>query len=117
MKLILSRKGFDSANGGIVSPIMADGAMLSFPILSKDDTTFDSLCYGGLCYSELLRDLNYRGGAQCHIDPDLSQERRVERIDGWVPAFGQINAAATYLKNIGVNGRGTFFCSSAIFVS
>lgn len=102
MKLILSRKGFDSANGGIVSPIMADGAMLSFPIPSKDDTTFDSLCYGGLRYSELLRDLNYRGGAQCHIDPDLSQERRVERIDGWVPAFGQINAAATYLKNIGV---------------
>ena len=102
MKIILSRKGFDSANGGIVSPIMADGAMLPFPIPSKDDTTFDSLCYGGLRYSELLRDLNYRGGAQCHIDPDLSQERRVERIDGWVPAFGQINAAATYLKNIGV---------------
>lgn len=60
---MLSRKGFDSANGGIVSPIMADGAMLSFPIPSKDDTTFDSLCYGGLRYSELLRDLNYRGGA------------------------------------------------------
>jgi hypothetical protein len=32
MKVILSRKGFDSANGGIVSPIFEDGAMISMPI-------------------------------------------------------------------------------------
>ena len=31
MKIILSRKGFDSANGGIVSPIFEDGTMVSFP--------------------------------------------------------------------------------------
>ena len=30
MKVILSRKGFDSANGGIASPIFEDGTMLSF---------------------------------------------------------------------------------------
>lgn len=36
MKVILSRKGFDSANGGIVSPVFPDGRMLSFPIPSKD---------------------------------------------------------------------------------
>ena len=30
MKIILSRKGFDSANGGIVSPIMEDGTVLLF---------------------------------------------------------------------------------------
>ena len=36
MKVILSRKGFDSANGGIASPIFEDGTMLSFPIPSKD---------------------------------------------------------------------------------
>ena len=36
MKVILSRKGFDSANGGILSPIFEDGTMLSFPIPSKD---------------------------------------------------------------------------------
>lgn len=27
MKIILSRKGFDSANGGIVSPIFEDGTI------------------------------------------------------------------------------------------
>ena len=44
MKIILSRKGFDSANGGIVSPISEDGAMISFPIPSNDVDTYDSLC-------------------------------------------------------------------------
>ena len=32
MKFILSRKGFDSSNGGIASPILPDGTMLSLPI-------------------------------------------------------------------------------------
>ena len=43
MKIILSRKGFDSANGGIVSPIFEDGTMVSFPIPSDDEDTYDSL--------------------------------------------------------------------------
>ena len=34
MKIILSRKGFDSANGGIVSPIFEDGTMVSFPVFA-----------------------------------------------------------------------------------
>lgn len=36
MKVVLSRKGFDSSNGGIVSPIFEDGTMISFPIPSDD---------------------------------------------------------------------------------
>jgi Nucleotide modification associated domain 3 len=32
MKLILSRKGFDSSHGGGPSPIRPDGRLLSFPI-------------------------------------------------------------------------------------
>ena len=47
MKIILSRKGFDSANGGIVSPIFEDGTMISFPIPSGDTDTYDSLYYNG----------------------------------------------------------------------
>lgn len=52
MKIILSRKGFDSANGGIVSPIFEDGTMVSFPIPSDDEDTY-----------RYLRDRNdfYRG--------------------------------------------------------
>ena len=32
MKLIFSRKGFDSSAGGIPSPILPDGRMISLPI-------------------------------------------------------------------------------------
>ena len=102
MKIILSRKGFDSANGGIVSPIFEDGTMVSFPIPSDDADTYDSLYYNGIQYSQILRDLRYKGGDHCHLDPDLDLGRRGKSIDGWFPAFGQRNAAAAYLKNIGV---------------
>jgi hypothetical protein len=32
MKVILSRKGFDSASGGMPSPILPDGTLISLPI-------------------------------------------------------------------------------------
>ena len=102
MKVILSRKGFDSANGGIVSPIFEDGTMISFPIPSGDVDTYDSLEYNGMTYSRILSDLKYKGGNNCHVDPDLDDTRRIEKIPNWVPAFGQINSSAAYLKNIGI---------------
>lgn len=102
MKVILSRKGFDSANGGIVSPILEDGTMISFPIPSNDSSSFNDLQYKGISYSKILSDLRYKGGAFCHIDPDLDQERMVKKIDEWEPIFGQIDSSATYLKNIGI---------------
>lgn len=34
MKIILSRKGFDSSYGGYPSPILPDGSLLSIPIPS-----------------------------------------------------------------------------------
>ena len=37
MKVILSRKGFDSSYGGIPSPILPDGRLVSFPIPSPSD--------------------------------------------------------------------------------
>ena len=99
MKVILSRKGFDSANGGIVSPIMEDGTLVSFPIPSNDKDSFDDLVYCGQSYSKILKDLNYKGNLNCHVDPDLSIDRRKNMIDGWRPIFGQINSSATYLIN------------------
>ncbi len=98
MKIILSRKGFDSSNGGIVSPIMEDGTLLSFPIPSDDSDMFENLVYNNHCYSKILSDLNYKGtNNHCHLDPDLSQDRRKNKIEGWQPIFGQVNSAAGYL--------------------
>ncbi|SFT61045.1 hypothetical protein SAMN02910301_2112 [Lachnospiraceae bacterium XBD2001] len=108
MKVILSRKGFDSANGGIVSPIFEDGTMISFPIPSYDCDKYTDLQYNGASYREILSDLNYKGGESCHVDPDLDENRRINKIDGWEPAFGQIDAAAGYLKNIGIE-KGDLF--------
>lgn len=101
MKIILSRKGFDSANGGILSPIMPDGTMISFPIpCEKDEDTYNDLFYGGSPYLSILTDLGYNGETEhCHVDPDLDPERRNKNIDGWFPAFGQMNSSSVYLTN------------------
>ena len=100
MKVILSRKGFDSANGGIVSPIMEDGTLLSFPIPSKDEDVYDDLIYGNHPYSKILSDLKYKEDSKrpnCHVDPDLSIDRRKKAIEGWCPVFGQESSSAAYL--------------------
>ena len=103
MKVILSRKGFDSANGGIPSPIFEDGTMLSFPIPSKDHEmdkiAYNELTCNGVLLNKILKDLGYKGDGCCHLDPDLDITRRVYLVQGWKPAFGQINQSASYLLN------------------
>lgn len=106
MKVILSRKGFDSANGGIVSPVFPNGKMLSFPIpskdIEKDCIKYSDLCFDGIGLDELLRNLGYsfeKNSEYCHLDPDLDKSRRKSEIEGWTAAFGQINQAAGYLNN------------------
>ena len=76
--------------------------MISFPIPSGDTDTYDSLYYNGIPYSKILHDLRHKGGNHCHVDLDLDLSRRAKEIDGWFPAFGQRDAAASYLKNLGV---------------
>lgn len=103
MKVILSRKGFDSANGGIPSPIFEDDTMLSFPIPSKDHEmdkiAYNELTCNGVLLNKILKDLGYKGDECCHLDPDLDITRRVDPVEGWKPAFGQINQSASYLLN------------------
>ena len=108
MKVVLSRKGFDSANGGIASPIFEDGTMVSFPIPSEDEDTYDDFIHNGFSYAKILKDLHYHGSIYCHADPDLDQSRRKKQIENWAAGFGQINSSAMYLKNIGVQ-RGDLF--------
>ena len=54
MKIILSRKGFDSSNGGCPSPILPDGTLLSMPIPSNDRDTYETLSCRGVNYADLL---------------------------------------------------------------
>jgi hypothetical protein len=103
MKVILSRKGFDSSNGGIPSPIMPDGTMLSMPIpLPDENVRYIDIHWNGMSYAEILSQL--RPGMpydKCHLDPDI-RDNRIARVDGWAPAFGQVGAAQGKLRNAGV---------------
>jgi hypothetical protein len=110
MRIILSRKGFDSASGGILSPIFNDKTMISFPIPSDDEDKFEDLVFGELSYSTILNDLNYKGKNTCHVDPDLTLGRRKKSIENWYPIFGQSKSAASYLlKNVEIGDIFLFF--------
>ena len=74
MKIILSRKGFDSTSGGYPSPILPDGTLLSLPI--PDDTNYyELLRYKDKNYAEIINELtNCKGSAgRCHYDPDIRE--------------------------------------------
>ena len=118
MKLILSRKGFDSGYGGCASPIFEDDSMVSLPIpfpggkhLLSEVTNLNGNCAD----SDLLAQLTQRrkdsnkhtGATKVHLDPYLKQYR-ASAAPGWRPAFGQDGAAQSHLKNEGV-GVGDLF--------
>jgi hypothetical protein len=111
MKLILSRKGFDSANGGCPSPIL-DDRLCSLPIPDSGSlTTYAKISpFNGAPIAQIVEDLT-RGRVKrsdgAHLDPDLRRDS-IARADGWRPIFGQAAAAQSHLANHKV-GRGDLF--------
>lgn len=103
MKIILSRKGFDSGTGRHPSPILPDGQMLSLPIPSSLDLLkYDEIqAMPGKTFQEVLTELDAHPGIEgkgAHLDPDLVETAR-PRNPGWRPALGQVKAAAGHLRN------------------
>lgn len=112
MKVILSRKGFDSAAGGIPSPILGD-QLISLPIpraYSGDDYRKLSFQYQGqeFSYAKLLKDLNVNFYSECHLDPDLIQDVK-PRQAAWQPALGQAGNAAAELLEVEIGDLFLFF--------
>ncbi len=102
MKIILSRKGFDSSNGGCPSPIMPDGTLLSMPIPTNDDVSFSDIAWNGITYADILKQISPgKTFANCHLDPDI-RDNRIKSVNGWRPAFGQTGSAEGLLVNAGV---------------
>lgn len=108
MRIIISRKGFDSGAGGCPSPILPNGNMVSIPIPdSHPSLTYDDLEIDGISYADIMitihpqkkLDLHKKG---CHVDPDINAAPWKELPKDWVPAFGQIGNAQTVLKKAGV---------------
>ena len=103
VKIVLSRKGFDSSSGGHPSPILPGGEMLSLPIpVSWDRLSYHGICApGGKTYGQIIEELDAGakiGSKGAHLDPDLVPGA-LPRLPDWLPAFGQIEGPATHLRN------------------
>jgi hypothetical protein len=121
MRIILSRKGFDSGYGGWPSPVLSDGRMLSLPIPSDDGTQRyqDLKVDSSRTYLDVMRELGPEAitlddktrklsvDLRAHLDPDIVSSV-VPRLPGWKPLFGQAGTAAGHLHKQGV-GAGDLF--------
>ncbi len=111
MKIVLSRKGFDASSGGVASPILPDGRLLSLPIPSPTSPiTYDQVGLDDGSMGPLIEKLTkgrVRGRDGAHLDPDL-RECACRRRPGWRPLFGQDGTAQGHLRNAGL-GPGDLF--------
>jgi len=117
VRLILSRKGFDSAAGGCPSPIFPDGSMLSLPIPSKGSPhRYSQLSWRGHNVGELVERLTrgkVRRDFDAHLDPDLRRDL-CPRPGDWRAAFGQVSSAQGHLRKQGV-AEGDLFLFWGLF--
>jgi len=118
VKIILSRKGFDSSAGGVPSPIFPDSRVLSLPIPDCDSP----IRYGDLAWrgkrgvgeiAERLTKGRLNASDGVHIDPDLAPDT-LARSRGWRAVLGQTGAAQGHLQNFGV-GPGDVFLFFGLF--
>jgi hypothetical protein len=117
MRLILSRKGFDSSSGGCASPIFPDRSMVALPIPDRHSTVrYRDLTWRGRNLGDLVETLTrgrQRRDYGAHLDPDLRREVR-RRSGEWRPALGQLGAAQGHLRKQGV-GAGDLFLFWGLF--
>lgn len=121
MKIIFSRKGFDSVAGGFPSPVYEDGSLVSLPIPEPnpkpDDLRYADVDIGGTSLGQVVEQLSegrVRAIEPVHLDPDLRAGAR-PRTEGWRPAFGQAGSAQGHLarQKVGAGDLFLFFGSFA----
>jgi hypothetical protein len=117
-RIVLSRKGFDSAAGGCASPIL-DGEMISLPIPEHNSSRRVALGNGccpekhltyhdltstqGKKVAELATQLTKRKikATDCvHLDPDIRPELRAVNNRNLPLTFGQDSGSQTELKDL-----------------
>ena len=104
MKVVFSRKGFDTSAGGAPSPIIC-GRPISIPIPAhnRSETSYGDLGLGSRV--EQLTRGKLSASSLCHCDPMFENGRC---------AFGQTGASQTHLLNNGV-GIGDVFLFYGLF--
>lgn len=114
MKIVLSRKGCDSAAGKLSNVILPPGTMAMLPIpegrANSYTRTYGEITAGDHNLGALVHDLS-KGSidrdAPAHLDPDLDHGS-VPRAPGWKPLFGQSGIAERHLQRMNV-GSGDLF--------
>ncbi len=106
MKIVFSRKGFDSSSGGSPSPII-DGRPVSIPIPAQDrsETTYRDLGLGNVV--ERVTKGRHTGSSLCHNDP---------MFELGTCYFGQTSSAQSHLRNSNV-GLGDVFLFFGLFAN
>lgn len=107
MKIILSRKGLDSASGGFPSPILPDNSLCWIPIPGggSKDHVYKDLEYKGHNIGVLVQELSksrINSTEKCHLDPDLYQQY-TQRCFEWRGGFGQCSVAQSHLASYDVS--------------
>lgn len=111
MKVIFSRKGFDTQYGGVPSAVLPDQSLVSFPIEDKKSiVTADTISRRGESLGEMVEQLTggrMQRGYSAHLDPDLDPSA-YPRKPGWRPVLGQTGSSLGHLQKQGV-GVGDLF--------
>ena len=117
MRIILSRKGFDSSAGGCPSPILPDGRLLALPIPDpRSRIRYADLQLEGVNSGRLVSQLTrgrIKGSHGAHLDPDLVFEDLL-REPGWRPLLGQTGSAQGHLRKQGIS-EGDLFLFFGLF--
>ena len=108
MRLIFSRKGFDTQNGGVPSPILPDGRMCSLPIPDgSSQIRYSDILWDDVNLGKVVSDLTgnrIRGATRAHLDPDINPAA-LRRRKGWLGILGPSRPAYTHLAAVRFHGR------------
>ncbi|MCD4677330.1 MAG: hypothetical protein K8S18_15255 [Desulfobacula sp.] len=119
MKIIFSRKGFDSESGGKPSPILDGVTPWSLPIPSRNKIKlqnglkrpqYGDITIKGINLGDLVENLTNNKiprTMETHLDPDLDRGS-LKRDKNWRPIFGQSGRAESILRKYDV-GAGDIF--------
>src|SRR5438034_11251098 len=97
MKIILSRKGFDSSNGNVASPIFPSGELCSLPVpepkatITIQSKRYTEITFGKWSLGTIFHDLTQgeiTGDAMANLDPDINFYK-IECESNWKPVVGK----------------------------
>ena len=109
MRVVLSRKGVDSAAGKCASPLIGKRPIsLPIPTLEPSPTSYGQLNSDLRALAHDLSGGRLSGERSCHLDPDIEIAALDVRPTGWRGALGQVSSALSHLRNQRV-GAGDLF--------